>query len=216
MDILEVIGNGSRRKILELLSKKPCYVSEISYCLKMAPKVVLEHLEKLENAGIVKSLEDGKRRYYYIAKNLHIDITISPHRFEVRIAGEHNGDPAEALRRIESKFETLNESEDFYTALKTVEEIDSYFSAIHNFVSIKLNELMERMMEEVEKIASDDFERLILMAIAKGLRRTTEIAEFFRIPYREVERILESLWQRGIVKRERLNGEDVWVVGVRL
>ncbi len=216
MDILEVIGNGSRRKILELLSKKPCYVSEISYCLKMAPKVVLEHLEKLENAGIVKSLEDGKRRYYYIAKNLHIDITISPHRFEVRIAGEHNGDPAEALRRIESKFETLNESEDFYTALKTVEEIDSYFSAMHNFVSIKLNELMERMMEEVEKIASDDFERLILMAIAKGLRRTTEIAEFFRIPYREVERILESLWQRGIVKRERLNGEDVWVVGVRL
>jgi len=216
MDILEVIGNESRRKILELLSKKPCYVSEISYCLKMAPKVVLEHLEKLENAGIVKSLEDGKRRYYYIAKNLHIDITISPHRFEVRIAGEHNGDPAEALRRIESKFETLNESEDFYTALKTVEEIDSYFSAMHNFVSIKLNELMERMMEEVEKIASDDFERLILMAIAKGLRRTTEIAEFFRIPYREVERILESLWQRGIVKRERLNGEDVWVVGVRL
>ncbi|NHW89019.1 MAG: metalloregulator ArsR/SmtB family transcription factor [Archaeoglobales archaeon] len=216
MDILEVIGNESRRKILELLSKKPCYVSEISYCLKMAPKVVLEHLEKLESAGIVKSLEDGKRRYYYIAKNLHIDVTISPHRFEVRIVGEHNGDPAEALRKIESKFETLNESRDFYTALKTVEEIDSYFSAMHNFISIKLNELMERMMEEVEKIASDDFERLVILAIAKGLRRTTEIAEFFRIPYREVERILESLWQRGIVKRERLNGEDFWVVEVRL
>ncbi len=216
MDILEVIGNESRRKILRLLSKKPCYVSEISYCLKMAPKVVLEHLEKLENAGIVKSMEDGKRRYYYIARNLHIDVTISPHHFEVRIVGEHNSDPVEALRRIESKFETLNESRDFYTALKTVEEIDSYFSAMHNFISIKLNELMERMMEEVEKIASDDFERLILMAIAKGLRRTTEIAEFFRIPYREVERILESLWQRGIVRREKLNGEDVWVVGVRL
>jgi ArsR family transcriptional regulator len=110
----------------------------------------------------------------------------------------------------------LNDSRDFYTALKTVEEIDSYFSAMHNFISIKLNELMERMMEEVEKIASDDFERLVILAIAKGLRRTTEIAEFFRIPYREVERILESLWQRGIVKRERLNGEDFWVVEVRL
>lgn len=215
MDLLEVVGNESRRKILELLAKKPCYVSEISYCLRMAPKVVLEHLEKLEKAGIVKSMENGKRRYYYIAKSIHLDLTISPHRFEVKVVQDHEQNPLEALREIESKFNVLSESRDFYTALKAVEEIDRCFSAMHGFVASKLNEIMERMIEEFERITNDDLEKLILLAIAKGLRRASEIAEYFRIPYREVERILDSLWQRGILSKEKLN-DDVWVVEVRI
>jgi len=58
--IMDILGNESRRKILELLSRKPCYVSEISYYLGMAPKAVLEHLDKLVKAGVVASFEEGE------------------------------------------------------------------------------------------------------------------------------------------------------------
>ncbi|MEM3896933.1 MAG: metalloregulator ArsR/SmtB family transcription factor, partial [Archaeoglobaceae archaeon] len=147
MNILDAIGNESRRKILELLAKKPCYVSEIAYYLRMAPKVVIEHLEKLESAGIVRSVEDGRRRYYYIPKNVHIEVTISPHRFEVHVSSDNTSNPSEALRELESKLSYLNVKSDslseVYRALKVAEDICTRFSAIHGSIISKLNELTE-------------------------------------------------------------------------
>lgn len=217
--MLDAIGNESRRKILELLAKKPCYVSEISYYLGMAPKVVIEHLEKLENAGIVKSVEDGKRRYYYIATNIQIEVTISPHKFEVNLLNcEQNLDPARILREIEEKLWSIGSNVDslaeIYKAMRMAEEIRKNFSAIQGAITSKLNEMFEEILEEVERVTKDDLERLVLLGLVKGLRRATEIAERFRIPYRDVEETLESLRKRGIVRIERLNnGDSVWVIG---
>ncbi|MEM4472602.1 MAG: ArsR family transcriptional regulator [Archaeoglobaceae archaeon] len=217
MDVLDAIGNENRRKILELLAKKPCYISEISYYLKMAPKVVLEHLEKLESVGIVKSIEDGKRKYYYIARSMHLDITISPHRFEVKISSEQNLDPIEILKEIESKLNDLRSksNSEIYSIFRTVEEICNQFSAIHGSLVSMLDELMEEMLKKFEMTTKDELERVILLAVAKGLRRTTEIAEYFKIPYREVERVLQTLSQRGIIRWERRDG-DVRIVEVRV
>ncbi|MEM1956742.1 MAG: metalloregulator ArsR/SmtB family transcription factor [Archaeoglobaceae archaeon] len=219
MNILDAIGNESRRKILELLAKKPCYVSEIAYYLRMAPKVVIEHLEKLESAGIVRSVEDGRRRYYYIPKNVHIEVTISPHRFEVHVSSDNTSNPSEALRELESKLSYLNIKSDslseVYKALKVAEDICTKFSAIHGSIISKLNELTELILEEVEKIVSDDLERLILLAMTKGMKTAIEIAECFKIPYKEVERVLESLRVRGLVRREIIGDEEIWMLEVR-
>ncbi|MEM2120873.1 MAG: metalloregulator ArsR/SmtB family transcription factor [Archaeoglobaceae archaeon] len=219
MNILDAIGNESRRKILELLAKKPCYVSEIAYYLRMAPKVVIEHLEKLESAGIVRSVEDGRRRYYYIPKNVHIEVTISPHRFEVHVSSDNTSNPSEALRELESKLSYLNVKSDslseVYKALKVAEDICTRFSAIHGSIISKLNELTELILEEVEKIVSDDLERLILLAMTKGMKTAIEIAECFKIPYKEVERVLESLRVRGLVRREIIGDEEIWMLEVR-
>lgn len=218
MNILDAIGNENRRKILELLAKKPCYVSEIAYYLKMAPKVVIEHLEKLESAGIVRSVEDGRRRYYYITKNFHVEVTISPHRFEVHVTSDNASDPAEILREIESKLGFLNTRTDslfeVYKALKVAEDIYASFSAVHGSIISKLNELTEYVLEEVEKIASDDLERLVMLAMTKGLKTATDIAECFKIPYREVERILESLSRRRLVRKEVVGDEEIWMLEV--
>ncbi len=218
MKILDAIGSESRRKILELLAKKPCYVSEISYYLRMAPKVVIEHLEKLESAGIVRSIEDGRRRYYYIAKNVHVEVTISPHRFEVHVNSDELSNPFEVLRDIESKLKSLDvKSEslsEVYKALRVAEEICTRFSAIHGSMISKLNELTELVLEEVEKIVNDDLERLVLLAMTKGMKTAVEIAECFKIPYKEVERALESLKKRGLIRKEVVGDEEVWMLEV--
>lgn len=219
MNLLDAIGNESRRKILELLAKKPCYVSEISYYLGMAPKVVIEHLEKLESTGIVKSIEDGRRRYYYIAKNVHIEITISPHRFEVHVVPSDSSNPLEILKELESKLEYLDaKSEslnDVYKALKIAEDICARFSLIHGSIVSKLNALTEQIIEEFEKIVGDDLERLVLLAMTKGMKTAFEIAECFKIPYKEVRDTLESLRTRGIVRKEIVGDEEIWMLEVR-
>jgi len=221
MNVLDAIGNESRRRILELLAKKPCYISEISYCLGMAPKLVIEHLEKLEKAGIVKSVDDGKRKYYFIADTLRVEVTISPHNFEVSIlrrnGSEFSLNPLNILKEIEEYLKlmhsSMNSVPEIYRAVKVAEKLREKFSTIQSTITSMMDEMIEELLEEVEKITGDDLERIILLGIAKGLRKSTEIAEYFRIPYVEVEKTLESLRRRGIVRKEEVNGEIVWVMG---
>ncbi len=85
--LLDILGNENRRKIISLLAGRPCYVSEISGKLGLAPKVVLGHLELLENAGIVESCaeNDRRRKYFSITASTHLEIAVSPHTYAVRM-----------------------------------------------------------------------------------------------------------------------------------
>jgi len=60
--LLDLLGNENRRRILRLLATKPCYVTEISEYLDVSPKAVIDHLRKLDEAGLVESTTDDHRR----------------------------------------------------------------------------------------------------------------------------------------------------------
>ena len=214
-ELLEVLGNESRRKILSLLAKKPCYVSEIAYCLKMAPKVVLEHLEKLEKAGIIKSFEEGRRRYYYIDKSIRLEITITPHRFQTKLVENGEFEKDKALRMIYDvlsldfrnlRFRTIAEINNL---IERLEEVQNVFSRLQSFMNSKLNEMIEVLLKEVENLTSDEVERAVLFGLAKGLKEV-EIAEGFGLLYSEVENALKRLEERGLVERVVESGRVVW------
>jgi ArsR family transcriptional regulator len=85
--LLDLLGNENRRRILRLLSHKPCYVTEISEYLGVSPKAVIDHLRRLEEAGLVESRTDEKRRkYFHIARNLRLEVSVSPYRFGAKSA----------------------------------------------------------------------------------------------------------------------------------
>jgi len=214
-ELLEVLGNESRRKILSLLAKKPCYVSEIAYCLKMAPKVVLEHLEKLEKAGIIKSFEEGRRRYYYIDKSIRLEITITPHRFQTKLVENGEFEKDKALRMIYDvlsldfrnlRFRTIAEINNL---IERLEEVQNVFSRLQSFMNSKLNEMIEVLLKEVENLTSDEVEKAVLFGLAKGLKEV-EIAEGFGLLYSEVENALKRLEERGLVERVVESGRVVW------
>ena len=213
-EILEVLGNESRRRILSLLAKKPCYVSEISYSLKMAPKAVIEHLEKLERAGLVKSFEEGRRRYYYIDKTIRLEITISPHRFAADLITENNTTlegAFEKLSRMVGQFDLKAKGiSEINKALERFEEIQKTFSKIQSAINSKINELFENILDEIERLCYSSSERLVLLGLAKGLNTVPELADEFGLPYGEVERVLFDLERRGLVERTYSNGKVVW------
>lgn len=85
--LLDLLGNENRRRILRLLSNKPCYVTEISEYLGVSPKAVIDHLRQLEDAGLIESRTDEKRRkYFHIARNLRLEVSVSPYRFGAKSA----------------------------------------------------------------------------------------------------------------------------------
>src|SRR6056297_1206901 len=85
--LLDILGNENRRRILRLLSQKPCYVTEISEYLGVSPKAVIDHLRKLEEAGLVESrTDDQRRKYFHISRNLRLEVDVSPYEFGMKSA----------------------------------------------------------------------------------------------------------------------------------
>ena len=86
-ELLDILGNENRRRILRLLSRKPCYVTEISEYLGVSPKAVIDHLRKLEDAGLIESrTDDQRRKYFSISRNLRLEVSVSPYEFGVKSA----------------------------------------------------------------------------------------------------------------------------------
>lgn len=86
-ELLDILGNENRRRILRLLARKPCYVTEISEYLGVSPKAVIDHLRKLEEAGLVESrTDDQRRKYFSISRNLRLEVNVSPYEFGMKSA----------------------------------------------------------------------------------------------------------------------------------
>lgn len=86
-ELLDLLGNENRRRILRLLSRRPCYVTEIGEYLDVSPKAVIDHLRKLEDAGLVESRTDGSRRkYFHIARDVRLEVNVSRHGFGTKSA----------------------------------------------------------------------------------------------------------------------------------
>ncbi len=85
--LLDLLGNENRRRILRLLSRKPCYVTEISEYLGVSPKAVIDHLRKLEDAGLIEShTDDRRRKYFHIAQDVRLEVNVSRHGFGTKSA----------------------------------------------------------------------------------------------------------------------------------
>ncbi|WP_276298882.1 ArsR/SmtB family transcription factor [Halorussus lipolyticus] len=86
-ELLDILGNENRRRILRLLSRRPCYVTEISEYLGVSPKAVIDHLRKLEDAGLIESrTDDQRRKYFSISRNLRLEVSVSPYEFGMKSA----------------------------------------------------------------------------------------------------------------------------------
>jgi DNA-binding transcriptional ArsR family regulator len=61
------LANPTRRAVLERLSSGPAPVSELARPFKMALPSFSQHLDVLENCGMVKSRKSGRVRTYELA-----------------------------------------------------------------------------------------------------------------------------------------------------
>lgn len=80
MDSLEVLASKPRLEILRQLSRHDMYVSELMETVGMDGKTATHHLDVLEEAGLVESYGDGRRRYFELVKEVRLEISPSPNR----------------------------------------------------------------------------------------------------------------------------------------
>jgi ArsR family transcriptional regulator len=81
---LDILGNRNRRRIIQLLRQKPCFVTEISERLMISPKAVIEHLQLMEREHILASRSDERRRkYYHLLQDFNIVIQLRQQKMPV-------------------------------------------------------------------------------------------------------------------------------------
>ena len=209
--LLDLLGNENRRRILRLLAQKPCYVTEISEHLDVSPKAVIDHLRRLEEAGLVRSRTDeNRRKYFYIANDLRLEVSVSRYGF-----GAKSAYPASSTldlttcRHLDVQLEateTDGSSPDIVELaadLKRLEELENELSLAQRYVQGQLIDIIDRVTDSVSTEGDLLNGRLvfeILVAIATGHDTARAIADEVGVPRPILEDSLEHLRSNGILE----------------
>ena len=205
--LLDLLGNENRRRILRLLAQKPCYVTEISEYLGVSPKAVIDHLRKLEEAGLVKSrTDDQRRKYFHISRNLRLEVSVSPYKFGAKSAYPAN--PSLDCTRcahisvdLPASDEEADGVDELASQLSLLEELENELSLAQRVIHGRITDVLERLGERVGADADADsrFFAEILAALADGAETANEVASEIDAPRGAVEDALRSLADRGLV-----------------
>jgi ArsR family transcriptional regulator len=220
--LLDLLGNGNRRRILRLLSRKPCYVTEISEHLGVSPKAVIDHLAKLEEAGLIESRVDEKRRkYFHISENLRLEVTLAPYDFGMKSA--YPASPSLDLSRCQylsldvSQWSTGDDGVDrdaggetrsvdaddvstLVEELDELEDLERELSLAQRWVQGRIASVLERLGDAIDSEESLDTE--ILAALADGAADPGEIGNAVGAPPAVIEEHLRRLERREIIERD--------------
>jgi len=199
--LLDILGNENRRNILTLLSYRPCYVTEISQELGVAPKAIIDHLKILEAAGLVESFHDEQgRKYYEIANNVRLEVSISPLMFEVNVS---RIEMTEEQRAIKKRYAVTNETaetlkymaEELQRLNRSAAELREAQKSVQGMIS----EVTGTCIELINGVAADQIEAEILYMLLRGPTSYEELSSKLNIHESEMRSELATLMKKGLV-----------------
>jgi ArsR family transcriptional regulator len=221
--LLDLLGNENRRRILRLLARKPCYVTEISEYLGVSPKAVIDHLQKLEEAGLVDSRVDERRRKYFsIARNLRLEVNVSPYEFgtksaysasrsldmarcrylSIHVEGESDEPPdSDADESRSDPRQRDGELRELASELERLETLENELSMAQRWVQGQLTDVMDRISEQIGE-RDGRFYAELLSALADGAETTEAAARRVDASPEMTEDALRRLEDLGVVGHE--------------
>lgn len=218
VEILDILGNENRRRILQLLSCRPFYFNEMAKRLDLGPKAVIDHLEMLERAGLVECYRDDRRRKYFrIAENVVLEVAFSPHSYGIRtyrprpIVRPEPTRAVEGASRVPSGPKAPVGSGRGALRPPELEEVCSRLRELE-VERLRLRGLLEEIASEemvarrlatglIEEFASDQMEAEILTALVSGEAGAGALAKRLGIPAPVVEDRLRGLESQGKVQK---------------
>jgi ArsR family transcriptional regulator len=193
VELLDILGNENRRRILQLLSFRPFYFNEMAKRLDVGPKAVIDHLEMLERSGLVECYqEQGRRKYFRIARKTVLEVALSPHSYGVRAylsedaPKTEDADPALDLKNLREELYSLEQKRLELRVL--LEQIES-----------REMEIKKMACRAAEICAEDQLEAEILSALLCGDADSSLLAQKLEVAEAVVADRLRQLKDRGAV-----------------
>ncbi|RQG98830.1 ArsR/SmtB family transcription factor [Natrarchaeobius oligotrophus] len=203
--LLDLLGNENRRRILRLLARKPCYVTEISEYLGVSPKAVIEHLRKLEDAGLIESrVDDQRRKYFHIARNVRLEVNVSPYGFASKSAYPANSSFDITTCRhlsLDVSWDEDDDLDDLLRALEDLERLENELSLAQRWVQGRLCDVLDRISDTVGAGPESRIYADVLASVRSDPKSIGELSNDVEAPREVVAELLERMADEGIVRR---------------
>ena len=139
-DLLDVLGNPTRRMILAKLAKLPHYASELANSLKISRQRIHSQLKELKKYNIIEPFdpeENVKENKYRIKKNLSVRIDITPDYYNINynMTEIDNKNPSLMLKDVEDtkKYEKIDAPDEKIKYLgERIKRIESEIQDLEN------------------------------------------------------------------------------------
>lgn len=199
VELLDILGNENRRRILQLLSFRPFYFNEMAKRLDVGPKAVIDHLEMLERAGLIECYQDrGRRKYFRIVRKTVLEVAVSPHTYGVRAYRSEEAAPPSTVQKPE---DVPVDMVLLHKELSMLEEKRRKLRMLMDEVETKEMEVKRLAVNAIQSYAYDQLEAEILAALLSGMTSTETLAEKMEVPRVLVEDRLKRLEARKAVQR---------------
>jgi ArsR family transcriptional regulator len=187
--LLDILGNRNRRRIIELLRQKPCFVTEISETLMLSPKAVIDHLQMMEREAILScQLDDRRRKYYYLENDILIDINLKQVQgLEVVIEERNKG---EQLKKSVILLGRM---------IKAHDMILSNLEQVNHDIETKINDLARNNKD----LFRSDREITVIIALSHDSLTFQELQQVTDMSQAELEEILKRFERKGLIGRKK-------------
>jgi predicted transcriptional regulator len=213
-EILAVLENPTRRRILQKLSRERHYPLQLSKELKVSQQAITKHLKVLEDFNLVtcrpeKSDAGGPERKCYVASyNFSLMIDYAPNLFSVELK------PLDVKSKLEKEYKELDEK---WKKLLSTDDPKKRLSEISDFlhrIDEEINDLeakraqllgmKNKAMREahmaVEKLNRDyDERRLLYYMLGEADRSLSRISERLNLREKVIKDMLRRLGESEII-----------------
>lgn len=187
--LLDILGNRNRRRIIELLRQKPCFVTEISETLMLSPKAVIDHLQMMEREAILScQMDDRRRKYYYLENDILIDINLKQIQgLEVVIEEKNKGE------QLKKSIILLGRM------IKAHDMILSNLEQVNHDIETKINDLAQNHKD----LFRSDREITVIIALSHDSLTFQELQQVTDMSQTDLAEILKRLERKGLIGRKK-------------
>lgn len=209
-DILDLLGNPTRREILQLIAEEPKYVTELSLETGVRKMAIERHVRQLEGFGVISSQDEkigrGRpRKYFGISTRAKLKVKISPSMFQTNYWTMGKGGTGVEHATLASA-EGLQDPVEKLSALSRIVEQLTENIKSHEEAIARDEELLERVkkvgLEALKGAGLDPVERRLLLNIllsGKG-KKSREVAEEVGEEPSKVRRRLRKMKNQNILR----------------
>ena len=186
--LLDILGNRNRRRIIELLRQKPCFVTEISETLMLSPKAVIDHLQMMEREAILScQMDDRRRKYYYLENDILIDINL-----------KHARVLTEVIDGNETENDHLKNSVTMLgRMIKAHDMILANLEQVNHDIETKMNDLARNHKD----LFRGDREITVIIALSHDSLTFQELEQVTDMSQKDLGDILKRFERKGLIER---------------
>ncbi|HHV24040.1 MAG: ArsR family transcriptional regulator [Methanosarcina sp.] len=213
--LLDILGNENRRKIIQLLANRPCYVSEISGRLGVGPKAIISHLGLLEQAGLIEySVDDQRRKYFNIANNMRLEVSVSPYAYTVTLHDIAFDEEEKREAPAKKELSTREDSSAFFlklsSRLKELRARQEELAKMQQQLQAEYTKVMDRCLDSIEEVARNSVECELLFELLKNETTLAALCYNLRLHPSIVNTNLIDLAERGFIEHSIKNNQHYW------